>query len=155
MPAATSAFTSAGTTIAFDYNGVPPSYNQAGYENVAVTYTAIGEVVDAGEFGRVYELVTHNPIGDRRTVKRKGSWNDGQVTLQLARVISNAGQAELKLGLGSDTPGPVRFTLQDGTKLYTMAIVMSQTVNMGGVNQILGSTVVLEITHDIIEVAPA
>lgn len=155
MPAATEAFTTAGTTLAFDYNGVPATYNQAGYEGGGVSFVAVGEVVDLGEFGRQYALVTHNPIGNRRTVKRKGSFNDGQITLQLARVISNVGQAELKLGLASDSPGPIRIVLQDGTKLYCMAVVMSQTINLGAVDQIVGSTVVLELTHDIIEVAPA
>jgi len=67
------AFTSAGTTISVvDSN--PATYDQAGFE--ALTYSLIGEVTDLGEFGREYSAVTHNPLGDRRTVKRKGSYND-------------------------------------------------------------------------------
>lgn len=154
MPAATEPFTSAGTTIAIDDANTPATYDQAGYEGVGMTYVDIGEVTDGGEFGRQYNLVTHNALGNRRTVKRKGSYNDGQMTLQLARVPGNAGQADIIGVLDSDTPVAIRVTLQDGTKLYFMAMIMSYTTNVGNTDQITGSTVVIEITHDIVEVAP-
>jgi len=88
MPAATSAFTSAGTVVAIAVNAEPATYNEVGFD--ALSFQDIGEITEAGEFGRTYNLVTHMPIGDRRTVKRKGSFNDGQMTLQLARVTSDA-----------------------------------------------------------------
>jgi len=149
MAAATEAFTSAGTTIAIDVNASPATYNDAGYG--ALGYTLISEITEAGEFGRQYNLVTHLRLDERRTVKRKGSFNDGQMTLQLARVASDAGQADLITALDSDLDSSFKVVLQDGTFLYFTAQVLSYTTNVGGTDQITGSTVVVEITHDIIE----
>lgn len=146
------AFTSAGTTISVvDSN--PATYDQAGFE--ALTYSLIGEVTDLGEFGREYSAVTHNPLGDRRTVKRKGSYNDGTVAMTVARVPGDAGQTLLTTGLDSDDSYSFEVVLQDGTTLYFEAQIMSYTTNVGSVDQITTASVSLEITNDIIEVAAA
>jgi hypothetical protein len=150
--AATSPFTSAGTTIALDQGTAPATYNQAGYEAGGMVYVSIGEISDAGDFGREYALVTFNSLANRRTTKRKGSYNDGQMTLQLARVPSDVGQADLIAALASDASSAFRVTLQDGSKLYFMGQVLSYTTNVGTTDQITGATCVVEITHDIIEV---
>jgi len=146
------AFTSAGTTISVvDSN--PATYDQAGFEGL--TYSLIGEVTDLGEFGREYSAVTHNPLGDRRTVKRKGSYNDGTVAMTVARVPGDSGQTLLTTGLDSDDSYSFEVVLQDGTTLYFEAQIMSYTTNVGSVDQITTASVSLEITNDIIEVAAA
>ena len=81
--------TSAGTTIAISAV-LPATDDAAGYN--ALTWAAIGEVTDLGEFGREYATVTHNPVASRRTIKRKGSYNDGTMALQLALDRDDAGQ---------------------------------------------------------------
>lgn len=145
---ASGAFTSAGTKF---YIGavLPATYDQAGFE--AVVWTEIGEIVDGGEYGRAYNLVTHNPLGDRRTVKRKGSYNDGTVALQLARVPTDDGQDDLIVALDSDDSFPFKVVLQDTTHQYFSAQVMSYTTNVGTVDQITAAAVSLEIDNDIIE----
>lgn len=153
MPAATEPFTSAGTIIAIDGDSEPATYDQAGFE--ALVYLTIGEIADAGEFGRQYNLVTFNALDTRKTLKRKGSYNDGQLNLQLARVPADAGQFAALLALDSDTNASVRVTLQDGTNLYFTVQVMSYTTNIGNSDQITGATMLLEITNDIIVVLPA
>lgn len=150
MAAATEAFTSAGTLVYIDVDSEPATYNEAGFD--ALTWQAIGEIVEAGEFGRQYNLVTHLRLGERRTVKRKGSFNDGQMTLQLARVTADQGQADLITALDSDLNSSFRVVLQDGTELFFTGQVLSYTTNIGGTDQITGSTVVVEITNDIVEV---
>lgn len=147
MPSA--AFTSAGSTLSLSA-ALPATYDQAGY--AALTFTPVGEVTDIGEFGRQYNLVTHNTLADRRTVKRKGSFNDGTLTVQLARVPSDLGQIIITAAVDSDASIAVEVVLQDGTIFYTTAQVMSYTANIGNVDQITGSTVTLEIDTDIIEV---
>lgn len=144
------AFTSAGTTLAV-VASAPATYDQAGFE--ALTFVDVGEITDMGEFGRQYNLVTHNPLGDRRTVKRKGSYNDGSLPLQIARVPSDAGQAILLAGLASDDSVSCEVTLQDGTKQYFTAQVMSYTTGIGSVDSITSASCTLEIDNDIIEVA--
>lgn len=141
--------TSAGTKIHVTATA-PATYDAAGFG--AGVYTEIGEVTDLGEFGRQYNLVTHNPLGNRRTVKRKGSYNDGTVSMQLGRDTSDAGQTILATAVDDDDSHYFKVVLQDGTIFYFSAQVMSYTTNVGSVDQITGSTVSLEIDNDIIEV---
>ena len=144
------AFTSAGTKLHISASA-PATYNSTGF--AALTWTEIGEVSEMGEFGRQYNLVTFNTLGDRRTVKRKGSYNDGTIACQMARVPDDTGQTILVTAVNSDASYSIKVTLQDGTVFYTTAQVMSYTTNIGNVDQITSATVNLEIDNDILEVA--
>ena len=146
---ASKAFTSAGTKLRISASA-PATYNSTGF--AALTWTEIGEVSEMGEFGRQYNLVTFNTLGDRRTVKRKGSYNDGTIACQMARVPDDAGQTILVTAVNSDASYSIKVTLQDGTVFYTTAQIMSYTTNIGNVDQITSATVNLEIDNDIIEV---
>ena len=148
---ASKAMTSAGTTIGISA-ALPATYTQAAF--AALTYTEIGEVSDLGEFGREYNVVKFNPLKDRRTVKRKGSFDDGTVQVQLAKAATDAGQILLKSAVNSDASHSVKIVLQDGTIFYFTAQVSSSTVNVGNVDQITSSTFKLEIDNDIIEILP-
>ena len=143
--------TSAGTTIGISA-ALPATYDQTAF--AALTYTEIGEVSDLGEFGREYNVVKFNPLKDRRTVKRKGSFDDGTVQVQLAKAATDAGQILLKSAVNSDASHSVKIVLQDGTTFYFTAQVSSSTVNVGNVDQITSSTFKLEIDNDIIEILP-
>lgn len=142
--------TTAGATIGISA-AAPSTYDQVGFE--ALTFDTIAEVTDFGEFGRTYNLVTHNPVADRRTVKRKGSFNDGAVTLQLGRDDTDAGQIAANTALDSDDSHYFVITTQSGSKLYFSAQVMSFTYSFGGVDTITGGAVTLEIDDDILRVA--
>lgn len=144
------AMTTAGATVAIDVGNSPATYDSTGF--AALTYEAIGEITNIGEFGRQYNLVTHNPIGNRKTVKKKGAYNDGQMTLQMARDPADGGQADIITALDSDADSSFKIVLQDGTILYFVAQVLSYTTNMGSVDQIVSSTVVVELTDAIVEV---
>lgn len=143
-------FTSAGTTLGISA-ALPSTYGATAF--ALLTFTSIGEITDMGEFGREYALVTHNPLGARRTVKRKGSYNDGAITMSLGRVPSDAGQALLLTARDDDDSYAFVVTLQDGTKQYFSGQVMSYTTSVGSVDQITGASVMVEIDNDIIEVA--
>lgn len=144
------AFTSAGTTLGVSATA-PATYDQAGFE--LLTFTEVGEITDLGEYGRQYNLVTHNPLGDRRTVKRKGSYNDGALSMQLARVPDDTGQVILINALDTDDSIACEITLQNGDIQYFTAQVMSYTTGVGSVDQITNAACNLEIDNDIIEVA--
>lgn len=147
---ASNAFTSAGTVVSMS-DALPATEDTAGYE--ALSYTAIGEISDVGELGRQYDLVTFNPISTRETVKRKGSYNQGQLTLQMARYPSDAGQTILRAAEASDNNYSFDLELQDGTNLYFQGQVMGYKTTVGNTNQITMATAVVEITTDIVEVA--
>ena len=136
----------------------PATYNKAGYE--ALTWnTEVGEVTNIGEYGKVYNLVTHTVVSDRRTFKRKGLYNSGSLALQLARAESDAGQILLKAAAGSDSCYSFKLEFDSGVVSdeadYFQGMVMSYTTNVGSGDQILGCTATIEIDGDIVEVAKA
>jgi hypothetical protein len=148
---ASNAFTSAGTTIAITAS-LPATYDAAGFSAVGMVYTAIGEITDAGEYGKEYNLVTHNPLADRKTYKRKGSYNNGSMTLQMGRVPDDAGQVLLLAAQDSDDSYSFKITLQDGTVNYFTGQVMSYRTSIGSVDQITSASVTVEVDSDIVEV---
>lgn len=135
-------FTTAGTTIAVSA-GVPATFDQSGY--AALSYTAIGEVEDLGEFGREYNEVKFNPIGSRGAKKLKGSFDEGTLALKLGLDTDDAGQDLLYTASGSDNNYAFKVTAQNGDVYYFQAKVMSFKRNFGGVDTVTGATVNLSI----------
>lgn len=144
------AFTSAGTTLAVAA-AMPATTDAAGY--AAVDWVLVGDVTDMGEFGKSYDLVTHNPLAERATYKRKGNYNNGNLAVQMARVPADGGQLILIDAVDSDNSYPFRVVLQDGTTQYFPGQVMSYTTNVGNGGQITAAAVSIEIDGDIVEVA--
>lgn len=149
-PVPSKAMTSAGTTISISA-ALPATYDAVGYG--ALTWKEIGEVSDLGEFGREYNVVKFNPLKTRGTVKRKGSYDEGQIQMQLAKVSSDEGQQIAETALNSDASQAIKVILQNGDIFYFTAQVVSFTTNVGSVDQITSGTVKLEIDTDIVPVA--
>ena len=153
MPAATTSFSSAGTKL----NVVatkPATYTAVGY--AALTWTAgdVGEVVNMGEFGSQYSLITQELLNSRIVKKFKGNVNYGSLQLELGRAPGDEGQIILLAALASDNSYSFMVTLQDGTKQYFAGKVMSYTTNVGTSNQITAAACLVEIDQPIVEVAP-
>jgi hypothetical protein len=142
--------TSAGTLIAI--GAAPATYDSGGFAAVP-DYTTIGEITDAGEYGKVFNLVTHNPLATRQTKKFKGSFNNGSITLQLAQDEVDVGQVAATAAVDSDDSFSIRVTKQNGAIDYFTAQVMSFTDTIGSVDSIEGGSIQLEIDNDIIKVA--
>ena len=140
------AMTSAGSSI---WIGLPPVGGTTLATLQAVSYTPIAEVTDIGEFGRTYNLVTHNPLGDRITVKRKGSINNGTLAVQMAYAPADAGQSMLATAVDSDDSYSYKVILQDGTQFLFTAQAMGRPVQVGGVDSITASTCNIEIDSQI------
>lgn len=135
--------TAAGATIGI--SATPPStYDKSGWE--ALTPTLIGEITDLGEFGRDYAKVEHKPLASRAVQKRKGSYDEGTVTLGLGLDNKDAGQILLKTASKSDSDYYFCVTLQSGDKYFFPAQVMSFKTNVGSVDNIVNASVSLEIT---------
>lgn len=144
-----SVMTTAGSTFGLSAS-LPATYDATGFN--ALTYTTVGEITDLGEVGREYNTVTHSPIGNRRTQKIKGSYNAGSMALQMGRDYTDAGQTMLQAALNSDNAYSIRVVLQSGKKLYFTGLVSSYKTSMGGVDQITGLNVNIEVVSDIVEV---
>jgi len=134
--------TSAGT-ILYASASLPATYDQTGYE--ALTWSAVGEVTEIPAFGSVYNLITHSPLGERRVVKKKGSVNDGSMTLNFAADAADAGQGILKTAHTSDTEISVKITYPDGEDYYFTALVMVYQVNPGNVDSIKSDSVTMAL----------
>jgi hypothetical protein len=140
------AMTSAGTILALSA-AAPATFNEAGF--AALTYTDIGEVTTIdGDIGRVYNLVTHNPLATRATRKYKGSFNSGSANISLAIDRDDAGQVLALAARDSDDDYSFEMTLQDGHKIWFRGKVMSFPINPGGVDSITAGTITIEITSD-------
>ena len=124
--------------------GVPATFDNAGY--AALTYTTVGEVTNLGEFGREFQLVTHNPVATRGTQKLKGSWNEGTIVLQLGLDTDDAGQILMKAAAGSDSLYSFLVTTANGDKYYFQGLTMSFKVGLSDVNSVTAATANIEIT---------
>lgn len=134
---------SAGTTLKIGA-AQPATYDATGYN--ALTLTAVGEVTDLGEFGREFNLIIHNPLGNRGTVKLKGSFNEGSISVQLGLDTDDAGQILAKTASLSDANYSFLITTQNGDKYYFQAQVMSFKVGVGSVDSVTAATITLELT---------
>lgn len=142
--------TSAGTILSASAS-LPATYDSSGYG--ALTWSAVGEVTEIPAFGSVYNLITHSPLGERRVVKRKGSVNDGSLTLNFAADVADAGQGVLKTAHTSDTEISIKVEYPDGEIDYFTGLVMGYQVNPGNVDSIKSDSVTLELTTAPVNVA--
>jgi len=137
--------TSAGTTIAISAS-TPATFNVAGYTAIGTTFVTIGEITNGGEFGRVYQLITHNALATRGTRKFKGSFDEGDMNLQLGLDTDDAGQILCKTASLSDDDYSFRVAMPGGDDFYFQAKVMSFRMGIGDVNTVTGATLSLAIT---------
>lgn len=146
----TKAITVAGTTVSISA-ALPATYDAAGF--AALSYTAIGEITDIGNFGKDYTLVTHNSLSDRKTYKFKASYNQGSLALKLARATlanTDAGQTLAITASGSDASYSFKIENQDLSNDFFTGKVMSFMVNIGSVNSILGAECKVELDSDVV-----
>lgn len=137
------AFSSIGSTIAVTATA-PATLDAAGFG--ALTYTTVAEVTDIGVFGKTVSKVTHVPLSTGVTIKRKGVIDAGTITLKMARAPTDAGQTVLLAALDSTATYSFCVTLQNGTKLYFLALVMSYTTTVGAAGSITAADTSLDIT---------
>lgn len=140
--------TVAGAVISLSAS-IPATFDSTGY---AAVFTAspgpvtVGEITDAGQHGRVYNVVTHNPIGSRGTQKFKGSFNEGQKVLTIGIDDDDAGQSLAITALDSDNDYSFKVLYQDGAIDYFQAKVVGFQKSQTGVDTMLTATLTLEIT---------
>jgi len=137
--------TSAGTKL-FVSEEAPATYDKVGF--TALTWVEVGEITDLGSFGKKYNLVSFNPLGDRKTIKRRGSYNNGTLSLKMGSSVTDAGQVILEAA--SDDSLAFKVVTQSGSTYYFTGQVMGFTLEIGSVDQIMGATADVEIDNDIV-----
>lgn len=124
---------------------IPATFDVAGYEALD-DFEIIGEVVDAGTHGRVYEVIRHNPLASRGTQKFKGSFDEGTKTLEMALDGSDDGQILAKEALDSDDNYSFMVEYPDGSADYFQAKVVSFQKTAATVDTIISASMDIEIT---------
>ena len=145
---ATNVHTAAGSTLSIGGTGA------LGAES---SWVEVGEIVDFGEFGKIFNLVTHNAVGDRATYKFKGSYNNGSLAMQLGQDPTDEGQEDILDALEEDDEYNFKVELADApvasgstnTIMTFKGLVMSYTTQVGSVDSIVGSACTVEISGDI------
>jgi len=117
----------------------------------AASWLEIAEITNIGDFGREYNVTTFNPLGDRKTYKLKGSYDDGSFTIEMGRNVDSEGQQMLKEALNSDNAYAVRVVTQGERETFYMPVkVTSAPISIGGVDDVTSSTANLEVDGDVI-----
>lgn len=135
----------AGATISICAS-LPASHNAAGFN--ALTWSVIAEITNLPEFGRVYELIRHKPVGTRATRKLKGSYDEGQLPLELASDTDDPGQILLKSASGSDNTYSFRIVMGNGDKYFFLGMVMSFVAGGGDVDTVFAAKSTVELTSN-------
>lgn len=137
--------TAAGTTISISATN-PETFDEAGYESTDLVWTVIGEVVSIGAHGRTYAPVTHLPLSTRTVRKFKGSRDDGNIDINLARDSDDAGQVMAKTALDSDADFSFKIEYPSGDIEYFQGKVMNINNAADGADSIVGRTMQVAIT---------
>lgn len=140
--------TSAGTKLFVSATN-PTTYDKTGFTAVS-SWTEVAEITDLGSFGKKYNVVTFNPLGSRMTVKRKGSYNSGTMSIKLGSNVTDPGQVLMVTASTDDASYSFKVVTQSGSTYYFTGQVTSWQIDVGSVDQILGATCDLEIDNDIV-----
>lgn len=144
------AITAAGSKL-FISATLPATYDKAGFE--ALTFTEIGEVTEIPQFGKVYNVITHLPLGKRQTIKRKGSYDNGDVDVPYAYDVNDdAGQVILEAAVDNDNSYSIKIDVQDPAlkSIYFTAQVTSRPITIGSTDSIVMANSTLAIDDDIL-----
>ncbi len=128
--------------------------NVSDFQMLTIT-NEVGLVENLGQFSRVFTLVTFNSIGDGRTLKLKGPFNDGNMALAVGMDLSDPGQAILFAAAKSTTQDtfPFKLTLNGANAyfdtVYFGALVMSYQIVGGTASNVLMANVSLEVNTEV------
>ena len=140
--------TSASTTAAYD----------------ALSYTEVGEIENMGDFGDTFNPVTFTALANGRTRKFKGSVNGGTMSLVCGLDESDPGQDALRAALDETSSATWEYAFKielndsagtNPTTYYFRGLVMSSTREIGEVENIIRTTVNVEINSELTTKAAA
>ena len=147
---ASAAITAAGSKLYVSAT-LPATYDKAGFE--ALTWTEIGEVTEVPSLGKVYTIVNHLPLGSRQTIKRKGSYDNGDVDVPYAYDVNDdAGQDILMTAVDDDDSYAFKVDIKDPAQksVYFTAQVTSAPITIGTTDSIVMKNSTLAIDNDVL-----
>lgn len=124
--------------------GVPATFDESGYD--ALSYTAVGEVTNLGEFGAEWQIQSRNPIAIKGTPKVKTSRDPGGVSIGLDLDTDDAGQILMKAALDASALYAFLITTPEGDKYYCQALVSQFKVNLAGQGDLKTASAQIEVS---------
>ena len=121
-------------------SGAPATYDAAGF--AAQTYKNIGRIQNGGEFDKQFEIITANFLDRRGTLKRKGTWDAGDLSLEVA-LATDEGQTLCETAMDSDDDYSIKVSLSNGVVYYLRGIVTAFRTRVGGPNDLLTATITI------------
>ena len=122
-------------------------------------WKACGEVMNVGEFGRMYEMVRINNLGGGATRKFKGSYDNGTFEAELLFDRDDPGQAEIEEAGDSIQTYGFSVILPGGvgeSEFFFTGLVSKVSRAIGGPNDAVRIMATIEIDHNaILEAAQA
>ena len=142
-----------GANVAVRIGSTGVAHTQVGYE--ADTFVAIGGVESISGFGDTSAEVTFTGLTDARVQKLKGSRNAGNMTITMAFIGGDTGQAALVTAEANDTSANYAFEVEysDGEIRYFAGQVASVVETVGGADSVLMLECEVRINTSIIKVA--
>lgn len=131
---------------AINVKGTVLSIGTTAVSPVSDSFVPIGEVLSFDGPGGTSTLIDVSHLQSTSKEKRKGLRDEGQFTLNLNGIFSDAGQQALINAEDDDDPYNVRVVYTDGTQDDFKALVMQFRSSGGGVDEVIRAQVTLEIT---------
>ena len=120
----------------------------------ALTYTAVGEVEDAGEIGDTVSTQTFTALDDRRTRKFKTTYDAGDQSLTIGLDQDDAGQIAMSAALKADDSYAFKIDYGDGFIDYYTGKVTKWSKSIGAADSITKRSATISIDSVVIEVVP-
>lgn len=141
---------SPGTTVGITATA-PATFDAAGYQ--ALSFTTIGNVTDISEYGTNYDTILFNPLGERRTQKFKGNYNEGAATITYGLDFEDAGQNLLRTGVDLDADYHFVINLPNGDQSFFSGLITSTPQSVAASSVVTGTSVI-EINTRVINETP-
>src|SRR5690625_2234229 len=119
----------------------------------ALTYTAVGEVEDLGEFGDTAATTTFTALNDRRVRKLKTTFDAGTMQLTIGRDPDDDGQIAMKAALKADANYAFQVELSDGSSFYFRGMVSAFTTQVGNAENVVRASATIEVNSEVLEAA--
>jgi hypothetical protein len=126
----------------------------------ALTWTEIKFISNLGEYGDEAAEITFPVLGDARVLKAKGARDSGAMTVNVAHVVGDPGQAALVAAEKTANNYPFKVTMPNrltpgGTDEinYLWGLVRSRRLNVGANDNVLQKNFAISMNAEPLEVA--
>lgn len=146
---ATEAITALGFTVAVE-NGLPPTQDQAGYEDVSMTYDEVTGVTSLdGDMGYSFNSQTTADLKTGVQKTAKGIKVYSPITLILLDNVTSVGRTTLEAAAASQR-GEVSLKLTDADTnvIYLSGVVTSDTKTVGNADNIMNNSFMFTPNYD-------